>query len=83
MPQEPVLFNRSIAENISYGGGCEVTEEEVVRAATAANIHTFIKSLPQVRHTTCTGSRVQRRVHHITGYNVTVDSCSTNGLSSQ
>jgi len=52
VPQEPVLFNRSIAENISYGGGGrEVTEEEVVRAATAANVHTFIKSLPQVRHT--------------------------------
>ena len=47
--QEPVLFDTSIAENIRYGANFrEVLDEEVVEAAKAANIHTFIDSLPQV-----------------------------------
>ena len=47
--QEPVLFDTSIAENIRYGANFrEVSDEEVVEAAKAANIHTFIDSLPQV-----------------------------------
>ena len=49
--QEPVLFDTSIAENIRYGANFrEVSDEEVVEAAKAANIHTFIESLPQVKH---------------------------------
>ena len=48
--QEPVLFDTTIAENIRYGANFrEVSDEEVVEAAKAANIHTFIESLPQVR----------------------------------
>ena len=48
--QEPVLFDRSIAENICYGANFrEVSTEEVVEAAKAANIHKFISSLPQVK----------------------------------
>ena len=47
--QEPVLFGASIADNIRYGANFrEVSDEEVVEAAKAANIHTFIDSLPQV-----------------------------------
>ena len=48
--QEPVLFDVSIADNIRYGcgGRREVTDSEVVQAAKAANIHSFIMSLPQV-----------------------------------
>ena len=47
--QEPVLFGTSIAENIRYGANFrEVSDDEVVEAAKAANIHTFIESLPQV-----------------------------------
>ena len=47
--QEPVLFDTTIAENIRYGANFrEVSDEEVVEAAKAANIHTFIDSLPQV-----------------------------------
>ena len=46
--QEPVLFDRSIADNIRYGANYrEVTSEEVVAAAKAANIHNFVDSLPQ------------------------------------
>ncbi len=50
--QEPVLFDASIADNIRYGANFrEVSDEEVVDAAKAANIHSFIESLPQVgRH---------------------------------
>ena len=47
--QEPVLFDTSIADNIRYGANFrEVSDEEVVEAAKAANIHSFIDSLPQV-----------------------------------
>ena len=49
--QEPVLFRRSIADNIRYGANSrkgEVTMKEVVAAAKMANIHDFIESLPEV-----------------------------------
>ena len=45
VPQEPVLFDISIKENIRYG--CpSATDEAVYAAAQAANIHEFIVSLP-------------------------------------
>lgn len=44
--QEPVLFNRSIKENITYGRNDNVTETEVEAAAKASNAHKFITSLP-------------------------------------
>lgn len=47
--QEPVLFDKSIADNIRYGANYrEVSSEEVIKAAKAANIHNFVESLPQV-----------------------------------
>ena len=48
--QEPVLFGRSIKDNIMYGvpREIEVSEEEVVHAAKSANIHGFINNLPMV-----------------------------------
>merc|ERR550534_2931187 len=46
--QEPVLFNRSIKENIEYGDNeREVSMEEVVAAARMANIHQFVSALPE------------------------------------
>jgi len=46
--QEPVLFDRTIAENIMYGDNeRKVSMDEVVEAAKMANIHTFIAQLPQ------------------------------------
>jgi len=46
--QEPVLFNRSIADNIRYGDNKrEVTMEEVIQAARKSNIHSFVSSLPE------------------------------------
>lgn len=43
--QEPVLFSRSIRENITYGIKEEVSQEEVERAAQMANAHGFISEL--------------------------------------
>ena len=45
--QEPSLFDKTIAENIAYGDNSrDVTMEEIIEAARAANIHSFIASLP-------------------------------------
>ena len=45
--QEPVLFNRTIAENIAYGDQTRtIAIEEIILAARKANIHNFIHSLP-------------------------------------
>ena len=50
VPQEPVLFDINIAENIRYGALYRnVSDEEVIEAAKSANIHNFIESLPMVR----------------------------------
>jgi len=43
--QEPVLFSRSIAENIAYAH-LGASEAEIIQAAKAANAHDFIVSLP-------------------------------------
>ena len=46
--QEPVLFNRSIAENIRYGdNGREASMEDVIAAAKKSNIHSFVAALPE------------------------------------
>jgi len=42
--QEPVVFARSIKENILYG--IEATDEEVIEASKKANAHDFISRLP-------------------------------------
>ncbi|HQX17922.1 MAG TPA: ABC transporter ATP-binding protein [Anaerolineales bacterium] len=44
--QEPFLFSRSIRENITYGVGRDVSDEEVERAAKAAAIHDVIMTFP-------------------------------------
>jgi ATP-binding cassette, subfamily B, bacterial len=44
--QEPFLFSRSIRENITYGVGRDISQEEVERAAKAAAIHDVILSFP-------------------------------------
>ncbi|ESW24340.1 hypothetical protein PHAVU_004G122300 [Phaseolus vulgaris] len=46
--QEPVLFSVSVGENIAYGLPDEdVSKEDVIKAAKAANAHDFIIALPQ------------------------------------
>nr|XP_003733647.2 phosphatidylcholine translocator ABCB4 isoform X1 [Callithrix jacchus]XP_054093794.1 phosphatidylcholine translocator ABCB4 isoform X1 [Callithrix jacchus] len=45
--QEPILFDCSIAENIAYGDNSRVvSQDEIVSAAKAANIHHFVETLP-------------------------------------
>lgn len=45
--QEPFLFSRSIRENISYGAGREVSNEEIIEAAKAADFHHVAESFPE------------------------------------
>jgi ATP-binding cassette subfamily B protein len=56
--QDPVLFPRSIAENIAYARP-SATEEEIVAAARAANAHDFIVQLPD-GYQTLVGERGMR-----------------------
>ncbi|MBK7456545.1 MAG: ABC transporter ATP-binding protein [Anaerolineales bacterium] len=44
--QEPFLFSRSIRENIMYGVGRDVPQEEVENAAKAAAVHDVILTFP-------------------------------------
>merc|ERR1711997_71615 len=58
--QEPVLFNKSIADNIRYGNNeAEVQMEEVIAAAKAANIHNFVTALPAGYETNVGGKGTQ------------------------
>jgi len=44
--QEPFLFSRSVRENITYGVGREVPQEEIEAAARAAAIHDVVVGFP-------------------------------------
>lgn len=46
VPQEPILFHRSIMENIRYGNPT-ATDDEVYAAAKSAHCHEFISRLPE------------------------------------
>lgn len=46
VPQETVLFNGTVYENILYGD-LEAEEEQVIAAATAANAHQFVMDMPK------------------------------------
>lgn len=46
VPQEPILFHRSIRENIAYSKS-NATDEDVVEAAKKAHAHEFILKLPK------------------------------------
>ena len=45
VPQEPVLFHRSLSANIAYGKP-DATMEEIIEAAKEAYAHNFIEQLP-------------------------------------
>jgi len=44
--QDPMLFHRSLRENVRYGS-LDATDEDVQEAARTAHAHEFIESLPQ------------------------------------
>lgn len=46
VPQEPLLFHRTVAENITYGKP-NAGRDEIIAAAKQANAHDFIKQLPR------------------------------------
>ena len=46
VPQEPILFHRTLTENIAYGRP-EATRDEIIAAAQKAYAHDFIKDLAQ------------------------------------
>lgn len=53
--QDPILFHRSLMENIRYGK-FEATDEEVIIASKLAHCHEFIKKLPE-KYNTFVGER--------------------------
>lgn len=55
VPQEPVLFHRSLLENIRYGKP-NATKQEIVKAAKLAHCHEFIEKLPN-KYETLVGER--------------------------
>lgn len=50
IPQDPILFHRSLLENIRYGR-LEATDAEVIEASKKAHCHEFIELLPDGYHT--------------------------------
>ena len=46
VPQEPLLFHRSLRENIAYGKP-NTSYQEIIKAAQLANAHEFITTLPK------------------------------------
>ena len=61
VPQEPVLFSGTIAENILYGRP-DTTPEQVMAAARAAELHDFIMTLPEKYE-----ARVEERGTNLSG----------------
>jgi ATP-binding cassette, subfamily B, bacterial len=55
VPQEPILFHRTLMENIRYGRR-DASDEEVIDAAQKAHCHEFITALPE-RYQTYVGER--------------------------
>lgn len=55
VPQEPVLFHRTLMDNIRYGKR-GASDEEVVAAAQKAHCHEFIEKLP-LKYSTFVGER--------------------------
>lgn len=45
IPQDPILFHRTILENIKYGK-FDATDDEVIEASKNAHLHEFISNLP-------------------------------------
>jgi subfamily B ATP-binding cassette protein MsbA len=45
--QDVVLFDGTIAENVAYGSLSDVTPDQIWSVLEAANLHEFVRSLPQ------------------------------------
>lgn len=60
--QNVVLFDGTIGENVSYGALREVNEQEIWAALEAANLHDFVRGLPDGLH-----SRVSENANQLSG----------------
>jgi ATP-binding cassette subfamily B (MDR/TAP) protein 1 len=65
--QEPILFDRTIAENIAYGDNeREIPMAEIIEAARNANIHEFVSNLPKGYETSLGAKGENYRINHKT-----------------
>lgn len=55
VPQESILFHRSLAENIAYGNP-DATEEDVIKISKKAHANEFIQAFPE-KYNTLVGER--------------------------
>lgn len=55
VPQDPVLFHRTLGENITYAK-LDATQEDIARASALAHCHEFIDALPE-KYETFVGER--------------------------
>lgn len=55
VPQDPILFHRSLMENIRYGK-FDATDEEIIKSSKLAHCHEFISDLPE-KYDTFVGER--------------------------
>lgn len=55
VPQDPILFHRTLIENIRYGRP-DASDEEVIRASKLAHSHDFVEKLPH-KYDTYVGER--------------------------
>lgn len=55
VPQDPILFHRTLLENICYGKS-DATNEEIMAASKAAHCHEFVSSFPE-KYDTFVGER--------------------------
>ena len=69
--QDTWLFNGTIRDNIAYGRE-DATEEEIVRAAKAANADHFIRTLPEGYNTVLNEEATQ----HLVGSKAAADHCA-------
>ncbi|MCZ6633457.1 MAG: ABC transporter ATP-binding protein, partial [bacterium] len=61
VPQEPVLFSGTMADNITYGRS-NATPEEIMQAAKRAELHDFLMTLPEKYE-----ARVEERGSNLSG----------------
>lgn len=50
IPQDPVLFHRTLAQNIRYGR-LDATEDDVIEASKKAHCHEFVEKMSEKYHT--------------------------------
>ena len=65
VPQSPVLFSKSVLDNIRYANPYNYTDQETCEAARIGNAHNFIMEMPnnyrsEVQKTSLSGGQKQR-----------------------